>query len=119
MRIGGENIITCVGAALAALIGFYEYAMLQGDWSALSALIEIKFDGSRFSAAVISGIGFLAAGSIMLIAHQQISGLTTAIGLFITACIGIAVGAGFYEAVIFAAVFIVLITGSYRLKKLS
>ena len=102
-------LITCVGAALAALIGFYEYAMLKGDWSALSALTEIKFDGSRFASSVISGIGFLAAGSIMLIAHQQISGLTTAVGLFITACIGIAAGAGYYEIVVIATVFIVIV----------
>ncbi|MBO4422483.1 MAG: MgtC/SapB family protein [Clostridia bacterium] len=102
-------LITCVGASLASLIGFFEYQMLCGEWSFLPALADTKFDGARFSSAVISGIGFLAAGSIMLIAHQQVSGLTTAIGLFITACIGIACGAGFYEVVIVAVVFIVVV----------
>ena len=102
-------LITCVGAALATLVGFYINAMLGGNWAEMVQISSIKFDGSRYSAAVISGIGFLAAGSIMLIAHQQISGLTTAIGLFITACIGIASGAGFYEAVILSVVFIVVV----------
>ena len=101
-------IITCVGSALTALISFYEYQMLMGPWSSLTTA-ELKFDGSRFSAAVISGIGFLAAGSIMLIKHQQVSGLTTAIGLFVTSCIGIAAGMGFYEAVVIAVVFIVVV----------
>lgn len=102
-------IITTVGASLTTLISFYEFQMLYGQWSWTAALSELKFDGSRFSAAVLSGIGFLAAGSIMLIAHQQVSGLTTAIGLFVAACMGVAAGAGFYEAVIVSVFFIVLV----------
>ena len=110
-------IITSVGAALTALISFYEYEMINSSWSLASALTEIKFDGSRFSAAVISGIGFLAAGSIMLVAHQQVSGLTTAIGLFVTACLGIAAGAGFYEIVIVSVIMIVVVMeGMYQLE---
>ena len=102
-------LITCVGAALATLIAFYLRSMLEGAWASLPAMASVKFDGSRFSAAVISGIGFLAAGSIMLVAHQQVSGLTTAIGLFITACIGIAAGSGYYEIVIVSVVCIVVV----------
>ena len=102
-------IITSVGAALASLMAFYVYEMLYGNWSLLSTAAELKFDGSRFQAAVVSGIGFLAAGSIMLVAHQQVSGLTTAIGLFVSACIGLAAGAGFYEIVLVAVVLIVLV----------
>ena len=102
-------IIACVGAALAAMIGFYLHSMLTGIWAEVPFISDIKFDGSRFSAAVISGIGFLAAGSIMLIAHQQVSGLTTAIGLFVTACIGIAAGCGYYEIVVLAVICIVFV----------
>lgn len=102
-------IITCLGATLTTMISFYEFSMLSGAWNWAAVTGSLKFDGSRFSAAVISGIGFLAAGSIMLIRHQQVSGLTTAIGLFVTACMGIAIGAGFYEVVIVAVVFIVLV----------
>ena len=102
-------IITCVGATLATLMGFYLHEMLIGEWAEISLMSDIKFDGSRFPSSVISGIGFIAAGSIMLVLHQQISGLTTAIGLFITACIGIASGAGYYEAVVLSVVFIVIV----------
>ena len=102
-------IITSVGAALTTLISFYVYEMLNADWAAASGLAEIKFDGSRYAACVISGIGFLAAGSIMLVVHQQVSGLTTAIGLFVSACVGIAAGMGFYEAVLISVVLIVLV----------
>ena len=80
----------------------------MGAWSGLTTA-ELKFDGSRFSAAVLSGIGFLAAGSIMLVKHQQVSGLTTAIGLFVTSCIGIAAGMGFYEIVIVSVIVIVIV----------
>ena len=90
-------------------MGFYLQTMLAGLWSELPYISDIKFDGSRFSAAVISGIGFFSAGSIILAAHQQVSGLTTAIGLFITASIGIAAGAGFYEAVVISTVLIVIV----------
>lgn len=102
-------IITCVGATLATLLGFYLQTMINGEWSECYAAAGVKLDGSRFASAVISGIGFLATGSIILIVHQQVSGLTTAIGLFITACIGIASGSGFYEAVILSVVFIVIV----------
>lgn len=100
-------MLTCVGAALTVIIAFYERDMLNGVWSGLSTA-EMKFDGTRLAAGVISGIGFLAAGTIVGVDHQQVSGLTTAIGLFSTACLGLAAGAGFYEAVIPATIFIVV-----------
>ena len=95
---GLRTFIICgVGAALATLLAFYQYEMLTGAWATGAS---IKYDASRYSAAVISGIGFLAAGSIVRASHQQISGLTTAIGLFAVVCMGIAVGVGFYSVVI-------------------
>ena len=100
-------MLTCVGAALTVVIAFYERDMLYGVWSAMSAA-ELKFDGTRLAAGVISGIGFLAAGTIIGVEHQQVSGLTTAIGLFGTACLGLAAGAGFYEAVIPATALIMI-----------
>ena len=62
---------------------------------------------SRFSAQVLAGIGFLAAGTILASAHQQVSGLTSAIGLFAAAVLGVAAGAAFDECVIPAIVIIV------------
>ena len=100
-------ILTSVGAALTVLISMYEYEMLSGQWAYMAAIQEIKFDASRFSAQVVTGIGFLAAGTIIAVAHQQVSGLTTAIGLFAAACLGIAAGAGFYECVILAALLVI------------
>ena len=102
-------IVTSVGAALTALISFYVYEMLTSEWMEASGLTEMKFDGSRYASGVISGIGFLAAGAIMIVIHQQVSGLTTAIGLFVSACVGIAAGMGFYEAVLVAVILIVLV----------
>lgn len=67
-------------------------------------------DPARIGAQVVSGIGFLGAGSIIVTRHNQIKGLTTAAGLWAAACIGLSLGMGFYEIAFPAAVsvFIVL-----------
>ena len=101
-------MLVSIGAALTMIISMYEHEMLYGCWAFASAFSDIKFDAVRFSASVLTGIGFLAAGTIISIAHRQISGLTTAIGLFSCACLGIASGAGFYEVVLIAIVLIIL-----------
>ena len=110
-------ILTCVGAALTVLIAAYEYEMLSGQWAPIVAEVGMKFDGSRSAAQAISGMGFLASGSILAASHQRVSGLTTATGLFATVCMGIAAGAGFYELVIIAAILIqVTLEGLYPLE---
>ena len=101
--------LTCVGAALALMISQYEYAMMLGPWAEVVAEVGMKFDASRFAASVISGIGFLAAGTILSAEHQQVSGLTTATGLFASVCMGLACGAGFYELVIPSILVLVLV----------
>jgi putative Mg2+ transporter-C (MgtC) family protein len=53
-------------------------------------------DPSRLGAQVISGIGFLGAGTIITTGHNKVKGLTTAAGLWAVACIGLAIGVGFY-----------------------
>ena len=98
--------ICCIGAALATLTAQYAYEMLLSTWSPDGSF---KFDGSRYSAAVLSGIGFLAAGSIVRSAHMQISGLTTAIGVFVDVCMGIAIGIGFYEVVIGTVIILIFV----------
>ena len=100
-------ILVSLGAALTMLISSFDYEMLRTQWAWVSELTDVKFDGTRFAAQVISGIGFLTAGTILSIEHQQISGLTTAIGLFASGTLGIAAGAGFYEAVIAAVIAII------------
>ena len=59
-------------------------------------------DPLRVSAQVISGIGFLGVGTIMLKGRFQVIGLTTAAGLWVTAAIGVSLGAGFYEGAVIA-----------------
>lgn len=61
-------------------------------------------DASRLGAQVISGIGFLGAGTIMVTSRSQIRGLTTAAGLWASACMGLAVGVGFYTLAIIGTI---------------
>jgi putative Mg2+ transporter-C (MgtC) family protein len=66
-------------------------------------------DPGRLGAQVISGIGFLGAGSIMVTGHNQIKGITTAAGLWASACIGLAIGIGFYLGAIVGGITIYVI----------
>ena len=107
-------MITSIGAALTVLISMYEYSMLMGEWKFAWEGGDLKFDGTRFSAQVVAGIGFIAAGAVIAISHRQVSGLTSAIGLFASACMGIAAGAGFYECVLLS-VLIIIVTMEFML----
>lgn len=101
-------MLTSIGGALTMLISMYENEMLHGQWAWAAEVTSLKFDVARFSSAVGAGIGFLAAGTIIAVAHRQVSGLTSAIGLFTCGLLGIAAGAGFYECVIVAMALIIL-----------
>ena len=57
-------------------------------------------DISRIAAGVVSGVGFLGAGTILITSRNRIKGLTTAAGLWACSCLGVALGAGFYTAAI-------------------
>ena len=102
-------MLICVGAAMSVLLTLYMYEMLKGQWAAVTEEVGMKFDASRIASSVITGIGFLGAGIIVKIAHQQVNGLTTATGLFATVIMGLAAGAGFYECVLVALVLIVVV----------
>ena len=92
-------MLVCVGAALTMLLGQYEAEIL----SAFAPQSGTKTDVARFGAQVINGIGFLGAGTIIVTTgKQQVKGLTTAAGLWVSACTGLAIGAGFYECCILA-----------------
>lgn len=83
------HVLVCVGAALVALVEHQYIAstvMLGND--------VIRVSMGRITAPVVSGVGFLGAGTIFM-SERKISGLTTAASLWCTACIGLAVGAGF------------------------
>ena len=65
-------------------------------------------DPARLGAQVINGIGFLGAGTIIVTGKQEVKGLTTAAGLWASACMGLAIGAGFYECVLLGFLLILL-----------
>jgi len=102
-------MLISMGSALTILISIYEYHMIYGQWLYASEFSEVKFDGSRFSAQVINGIGFIAGGTILSSRHQQFSGLTSAIGIFVSACLGIMAGSGFYEGVAVSIVTVIIV----------
>lgn len=81
-------MLVCLGAAMTLVMG--QYVLSLGE----------KADVARIGAQAINGIGFLGAGTILVTAKQQVKGLTTAAGLWACACMGLAIGAGFYECVI-------------------
>lgn len=81
-------MLVCVGSCLIMLTNQYIYQVTGTG------------DPVRMGAQVISGIGFLGAGTIIVTRRNQIKGLTTAAGLWSAAGVGLAVGIGFYEAAI-------------------
>jgi putative Mg2+ transporter-C (MgtC) family protein len=80
------HILVCVGSTLMMLTGMHLFEAYRGTASV---------DPSRVAAQVVSGIGFLGAGTIIQI-RDSIRGLTTAASLWAAAGIGLAVGSGFY-----------------------
>ena len=102
-------MLISLGASLSILITLYEWQMLHTVWAHILAEVGEKFDASRLASQAITGIGFLGAGTILKVAHQQVNGLTTATGLFATVCMSIAAGAGFYECVILVMLLIILV----------
>jgi len=91
------HILVCMGSTLTSLIGIYSQKYLGNDG-----------DMMRISAQVISGIGFLGAGMIILKNNNVIMGLTTAAGVWTTGVIGIALGCGFYAGAGIATVLLIL-----------
>lgn len=88
------HILVCLGAAMTTLTG--EFLLLYMHYEA---------DMGRLGAQVVAGIGFLGAGTIIT-RRERVSGLTTAAGLWTSAVVGLAIGAGFYEGAIFATILV-------------
>lgn len=91
------HILICLGASMTTMISHYMFRYLF-----------LYTDVSRLGAAVVAGIGFIGAGTIIVTKRRQIKGLTTAAGLWTCAIIGLAIGAGYYEAGILATILILL-----------
>lgn len=90
-------ILVCLGSTIA---------MLTNEFLTLS---NSTGDPARLGAQVISGIGFLGAGTILLTSRNQIKGLTTAAGLWGCACLGLAIGVGFYTVALFGALVMIIV----------
>ena len=91
------HALVCMGAALVMLTSEYMRVSLGNPG-----------DMARLGAQVISGVGFLGAGTIMVTGRSHIRGLTTAAGLWVCACEGLAVGIGFWKGAVVALAFIML-----------
>lgn len=99
------HILVCIGATLVMITSQY-----------MSSIMGLSADPARLGAQVISGIGFLGAGTIIVVGRNQVKGLTTAAGLWTCACIGLAIGIGFYEGAIISGVFLYgVLAGLHRL----
>ncbi|WP_106768948.1 MgtC/SapB family protein [Paenibacillus faecalis] len=82
------NILVCIGSSLIMLLSIYGFNAFVDE-------PNVRIDPARLAAQVISGIGFLGAGTIIR-TGMSVKGLTTAATLWVMAAIGLAVGAGFY-----------------------
>ena len=104
MRAAGLRtyMLVCLGSAMAMLVGL-DVASEYAD-----------ADATRIASQVVSGIGFIGAGTIMMTGTHRVRGLTTAAGLWATACLGLAIGAGYYlyALVMFAITVLTMTLGS-------
>lgn len=93
-------MLVCLGSALVMMTNLYASEMFGAG------------DPVRMGAQVVSGIGFLGAGTIIVTGRNQVKGITTAAGLWTAACGGLAIGIGFYEGALIGglAVYIIMST---------
>jgi putative Mg2+ transporter-C (MgtC) family protein len=91
--------LVCVGSTLAMIVSIDIYMQYYQT---------VNADPGRIAAQVISGIGFLGAGTIMR-EGASVRGLTTAAGLWVVACIGLAVGAGLYIPAVVTTILILFV----------
>ncbi len=95
------HMLVCVGSTLIMLVSAFGFADVLGQQN-------VVLDPSRIAAQVVSGIGFLGAGSILL-RGEVVRGLTTAASLWSVAGIGLAIGGGMYVASVGATIIILII----------
>jgi len=90
-------MLVCMGAALVMITNQYITELYNGT------------DPARMGAQVISGIGFLGAGTIIVTGRNRVKGLTTAAGLWAAACVGLSLGIGFYTGAVVGCVLIFVV----------
>lgn len=94
------HILVCLGSTLITLISIYGFSQFAYE-------PNVRMDPARLSAQIISGIGFLGAGTILRTGNT-VSGLTTAASLWVVAALGIAIGAGFYYGALLSFVLVLI-----------
>lgn len=92
------HILVAMGSTLVMITNIY----IVGQYSPGE-------DPTRIAAQVVSGIGFLGVGTIIITGNKQIKGLTTAAGLWASACMGLSIGAGHYLPAVFSCVLILVV----------
>lgn len=97
------HMLVCLGATLVMMTNQYVFQRFQTS------------DPVRMGAQVISGIGFLGAGTILVTGRNQIRGITTAAGLWASACCGLAIGIGFYEGALVGGVLIIFVMSALNM----
>lgn len=95
------HIVVAIASALFMIVSKYGFADLLN-------MHDIALDPSRIAAQIVTGISFIGAGTI-LVRREQISGLTTAAGVWATSAIGMAIGAGMYSIGVLATIFLFII----------
>lgn len=103
------HVLIIIGATTASLTGHYIYLIMN-----------LPTDMSRLGAQVITGLGFIGAGTIIVTGQRTVKGLTTAAGLWATGVVGLAIGAGFYEGAILgtlAILFTETVMSKVRIKR--
>ena len=101
-------MLVAIGASLTVMMSQYYDLMQRVAWADVVAEVKQRTDLARFGASVVSGIGFLGAGTILVTSRQEVKGLTTAAGLWASACMGLAIGAGFYECMLVGVLLILI-----------
>lgn len=97
------HFLVALGSALFMILSAYGFeGVLSDDFQS-----PIRLDVSRIAAQVVTGIGFIGAGTIMI--HKNtVRGLTTAAGVWVTAAIGMACGGGMYLLATASTVFVLI-----------
>lgn len=91
------HILICLGAAVAAMTSVHLFVTMR-----------YYLDVARMGAGVVSGIGFIGAGTIMVTQRRRVKGLTTAAGLWVVAIVGLCCGFGFYEGAVCTTVLVLI-----------
>jgi putative Mg2+ transporter-C (MgtC) family protein len=99
------HMLVCVGSCLIMIVSAYGFTSVLGP--------HVILDPSRVAAQVVTGIGFLGAGSIIL-RNEVVKGLTTAASLWAVAAVGLAVGGGLYYASVAATLNILVVLAGLK-----